>query len=276
MEKLLINEGGRFFFEAVENRVMANEGSLHYHNQLEIYYLKEGTCNYFIDTNTYSLQSGDIVVVPPKVLHSTMYGDKVHTRLLINCDQYYVPMSVRHLLPTMPYIGRIPRIQNEVDMIFRKIRHEYENPDDFSKDALQSQVSSLLILLLRSEKNRQAVYSGDNFVEMAVSYMQHNYSHPITLADVAKHCAVSCEHLSRSFKKSTGFGFSEYLTLYRLKQAEILLLEESTKSVSEIAYCCGFNDSNYFANRFKKIYGITPSKLRHEMPEIKRQKIALP
>ena len=276
MDKLLINEGNRFFFEAAENRVMTDEGSLHYHNQLEIYYLKEGNCNYFIDTNTYSLQSGDIVVVPPKVLHSTMYGDKMHTRLLINCDQYYVPVSVRHLLPTMPYIGRIPRIQNEVEAIFRKIRHEYENPDDFSKDALQSHVSALLIMLLRSEKNRQAVYSGDNFVEMAVSYMQHNYSHPITLADVAKHCAVSCEHLSRSFKKNTGFGFSEYLTLYRLKQAELLLLEEPAKSVSEIAYCCGFNDSNYFANRFKKIYGITPSKLRHELPETKRHKISLP
>ena len=204
-----------------------------------------------------------------------MYGDKMHTRLLINCDQYYVPVSVRHLLPTMPYIGRIPRIQNEVEAIFRKIRHEYENPDDFSKDALQSHVSALLIMLLRSEKNRQAVYSGDNFVEMAVSYMQHNYSHPITLADVAKHCAVSCEHLSRSFKKNTGFGFSEYLTLYRLKQAELLLLEEPAKSVSEIAYCCGFNDSNYFANRFKKIYGITPSKLRHQLPETKRHKISL-
>ena len=87
---------------------------------------------------------------------------------------------------------------------------------------------------------------------------------------------TSLPYFCRVFKKSTGFGFSEYLTLYRLKQAEILLLEESTKSVSEIAYSCGFNDSNYFANRFKKIYGITPSKLRHEPPESKRQKIAIP
>ena len=262
MDELLIQEEGRFFFDVVENHVQ-KDGSLHYHNQLEIYYLKEGTCNYFIDTHTYSLQAGDIVVIPPKVLHSTVYAGKMRTRLLINCDLYYVPLSVRPLLPTMPYIGRIPRIQSDVEAIFRKIRKEYENPDLFSKDALQSDIAALLILLLRSEQSRQSVYTGDNFVELAVSYVQSNYSGAMTLADVAKVCAVSSEHLSRSFKKSTGFGFSEYLALFRLKQAEIMLLDSPNKSISEIAYCCGFNDSNYFANRFKKVYGLSPSQLRH-------------
>jgi AraC-like DNA-binding protein len=44
----------------------------------------------------------------------------------------------------------------------------------------------------------------------------------------------------------------------RLQHAENLLKLRDGKSISEIAYGCGFNDSNYFSDKFKKIYGVSP------------------
>ena len=76
--------------------------------------------------------------------------------------------------------------------------------------------------------------------------------------------AVSAEHLSRTFKKETGFGFSEYLTLVRLQKAEYMLRNEPGRSVCEIAYACGFNDSNYFSAKFKQTYGKAPSKFKNK------------
>ena len=70
----------------------------------------------------------------------------------------------------------------------------------------------------------------------------------------------SQEHLSRTFKKHTGFGFNEYLTLVRLQHAEQLLKGDEKMSISTIAYNCGFNDSNYFSDKFKKMYGTSPLK----------------
>ena len=74
--------------------------------------------------------------------------------------------------------------------------------------------------------------------------------------------SVSAEHLSRSFKRETGFGFKEYITLLRLKNAEELLKTRKNMSISEIAFLCGFNDSNYFSDKFKRTYGISPLNFR--------------
>ena len=75
---------------------------------------------------------------------------------------------------------------------------------------------------------------------------------------------VSQEHLSRTFKKDTGLGFNEYLNVYRLKRANAILTENPKSKVSQVAVRCGFGDSNYFSNTYKKMYGISPSKVHHQ------------
>ena len=99
-------------------------------------------------------------------------------------------------------------------------------------------------------------------VNRAVEYIKENYSADIKLSELSSLLSVSAEHLSRAFKKETGFGFNEYLTLTRLKKAEYMLRNEPGRSVGEIAYACGFNDSNYFSFKFKKLYGVSPLSLR--------------
>ena len=79
---------------------------------------------------------------------------------------------------------------------------------------------------------------------------------------VAKMKSVSVEHLSRTFKLCTGFGFNEYVTLLRLRHAEEMIKSNPEMTISEIAYECGFNDGNYFSYKFKKMYGIPPIKAR--------------
>ena len=84
----------------------------------------------------------------------------------------------------------------------------------------------------------------------------------VTLHDVAEHCFVSREHLSRIFKKETGFGFNEYLNIYRLKKANAILTENPKSKVSQVAVRCGFGDSNYFSKQYKKLYGVAPTRTR--------------
>ena len=84
----------------------------------------------------------------------------------------------------------------------------------------------------------------------------------LTQQAVAERCFVSREHLSRIFKKETGFGFNEYLNLYRLKKANAILTKNPKSRVSRVSARCGFNDSNYFSKQYKKIYGVAPSGSR--------------
>ena len=110
--------------------------------------------------------------------------------------------------------------------------------------------------------NPNEIKTGNSLVDSTLKYIKANFTGDIKLSTVAGMRSVSPEHLSRTFKSCVGIGFSEYLTLLRLKLAEEMIKNEPGKTISEIAYECGFNDGNYFSFRFKKMYGISPSKLR--------------
>jgi YesN/AraC family two-component response regulator len=143
----------------------------------------------------------------------------------------------------------------------QKIAKEYKQSDEFSVDALRGLTYELIFLLIRNAGEEAETPSGSAFIESAVKYIQENYAQEVTLSGVAKTLSVSPEHLSRTFKKQTGFCFSEYLTLYRLQKAEYMLKNEPGRSINGVAFSCGFNDSNYFSYKFKKAYGKSPKKI---------------
>ena len=249
------------FYFNFEDQVVLKTAPLHYHNLYEIYYLTKGSCQYFIDNRAYQMQAGDVLMIASEAIHKVVYDAKPHSRLLINFDKSYISETLVSAIPNVLHISRVPRIQKVLETLFQKIRGEYEHPDTFSKEYLKCYVSEMLLLLVRTQNGKVKVATdNNNFVEQALSYVHQNYMNKVTLVEVAKHCAVSAEHLSRSFKKRTGSGFSEYLTLYRLKCAQEMLFYYPDLTISEIAYKCGFNDGNYFSVVYKRWCGVSPSK----------------
>ncbi|MBQ7793497.1 MAG: helix-turn-helix domain-containing protein [Clostridia bacterium] len=255
-----------FFFSRVEesDEWDIKENVWHYHNLFEIYLILSGSCSYFIDNKSYKLEAGDIVLIPEGVIHNTEYHNDRHSRLLINCSKRYIPTSVTHYLPSMMYLYRNPDIRDEVAEIFNTIEAEYKNRSVFSEEVIRLSTHMLFFLLARNANRCTKAEAGNEYIERAVGYIQQNFSRELTLGEVSELCSVSPEHFSRMFKKETGFGFCEYVTLLRLQRAEQLLKQEEGLAVSEIAEQCGFDDSNYFSARFKKMYGISPKKFQRE------------
>lgn len=253
---------GNYYFHKNNNATSKTSGTRHYHDTFEIYYLKDGNCNYFIDNKSYGVEKGDVILIPEGVIHKTIYTKNQYTRWLINCTEEYIPKSVTPLIPSMIYLYRNPKIIPALEDIFEKIEYEYESSDIFREEMLKCLTHELFYLFARNFDERARVTTGNIFVEQTVKYIQQNYMSEISLPSMAKMRSVSPEHLSRTFRKETGFGFSEYLTLVRLQKAEYMLKNEPGKSVSDVAYACGFNDSNYFSDKFRKAYGISPSKAK--------------
>lgn len=258
------SDGKEFFYEHRDTDITGAQlmGDHHYHRYFEIYYFLKGECKYFIDSYTYTLIPGDIVIIPENVIHRTMYTS-TYERKLLNFTQDFIPESVAGKLSSMPYLYRNKDISKEINRIFEELDAEYSVMDEHSEIMIKGLVERLFILLSRNEN--KAVHSGGNttFVAEAVRCISENCQSNITLNALSESLSVSPEHLSRTFKKETGFGFNEYLNLVRLQKAE-QLLEGTSKNVSEIAYACGFNDSNYFSDRFKKTHGISPLKFRQK------------
>ena len=95
----------------------------------------------------------------------------------------------------------------------------------------------------------------------AVDYMNQNFQKPITLTEVAKLANMTEVSFSRFFKTRTGITFMDSLLEMRLGHASRLLID-TTQSVSEVAYNCGFNNISNFNRLFKKKKGCTPKEFR--------------
>lgn len=250
-----------FLFHIAENHP-AYTPRTHYHSEYEVYYLTEGRCRYFIHDKTYSLATGDLVVIPPGIIHKVIYETPIHSRLLLICPEDYIPPSVLTVLDRITFFSQTPDTARQTASIFAKLREAVTKPDTFSQDTIRCCVMQLFLLMAKASEMTRPLPTSNSFIEQAVAFIRANYMDRLTLTDVAKRCAVSPEHLSRMFKKETGFGFNEYLNLYRLKKAETLLKSGQFQSISQVALLCGFSDSNYFSGAYKKMYGIPPSQVK--------------
>jgi YesN/AraC family two-component response regulator len=171
-----------------------------------------------------------------------------------------VPDSVKSSLSSMLYLYRNMPINKEFYNLYKKFDKEVNDPDAFSCEVVENMVKMVFYTLARTKSLTKESRRKNNMIEDVVSYVKENFNQAINLSQVAKDHFISQEHLSRTFKKHTGFGFNEYLTLVRLQHAEQLLKSDEKMSISAIAYSCGFNDSNYFSDKFKKVYGTSPLK----------------
>jgi AraC-like DNA-binding protein len=98
-------------------------------------------------------------------------------------------------------------------------------------------------------------------IEKAFQYMNNNYDKPISLGEVAKLVSMTEVSFSRFIKKRTGNTFIDSLNEIRLGHASRMLID-TTHSISEISYHCGFNNISNFNRIFKKKKTCTPKEFR--------------
>ncbi len=101
----------------------------------------------------------------------------------------------------------------------------------------------------------------DGYVEGAVRLIAERFIGGITIEEAAERLGVSAGHLSRLFRKETGYTFGDYLMNVRVKRA-MELLRDPVIRVYEVADLVGYADSRYFAQVFRKVTGMNPREYR--------------
>lgn len=99
---------------------------------------------------------------------------------------------------------------------------------------------------------------GNRIVRNVKKYINEHTREKLTLNDVALTFNISPNYLSQLFSRFNDCGFSEYVSIRKVKESKKLIAEGNYK-VYEVADMMGFESSFYFSKVFKKYEGISPS-----------------
>lgn len=95
-----------------------------------------------------------------------------------------------------------------------------------------------------------------------INELSRRYSEKITLEEVALKYGYNRTYLSGAFKKVIGVNLYEYLTMIRFRQA-VRELTETEKTLTNIAYDCGFPEPKTFNRIFRENFGILPAEYKN-------------
>lgn len=166
-----------------------------------------------------------------------------------------------------------PKEEKQLESIVENIEIEYQNnQDEFSKDIIISQLSTLLKYANRFYErqfiNRKELSTSllEQFNEQLSQYvasgeLQENGIPSIE--EIANNMSVSQRYLSDTLKKETGKTTTEHLQLLLIDEAKNMLLQPH-KSIAEVAYELGFEYPHYFSRLFKKKEGVSPTEYREK------------
>jgi AraC-like DNA-binding protein len=112
-------------------------------------------------------------------------------------------------------------------------------------------------------------YSDSKRVQKVQSYINENYKSDIRLPVLAQMVDMSPVAFSRFFKLKTGKSLSDYIIDIRLGYASSLLVD-SSNSIADICYDCGFNNLSNFNRIFKKKKNCSPKEFRENFRRNKK------
>ena len=221
---------------------------LHAHTTWELILQCTGTACSVVGEEEFSVSPGDLVIVPPGVLHrchsNELFGDMVIQ--LLDCP-----------LPQKPFF------LHDTDGDIRKLMEMILKQFTVKELFYESIIDSLLEALLQYIKKNTHTKSTFPFVRSFKNVLYENLSNPdFDLSNSIAKSGYHPDYFRRCFRKETNRSPLEYLTHLRIERAKALLWQDDAYSVETIATLCGFRDSFYFSSCFKKHTGLSPLAYR--------------
>lgn len=216
-----------------------------------------------IQGEQFTINSGTASITPPDTPLEWEFPD--------HAPHYYI-----HFVPGST-CGELTESVKEEDTIwsFPVINGPFEHFDSYVRDMeligsiykeepLKARVCLWNLLWRISDSNAHVEPVQDSLpssVQIAVSYINQNYSNPIVIKDLAAHSGVSHNYLILLFREHFGCTIEAYIRGKRCRQAEFLL-RHSSLAIKSIAQAVGIPDINHFNKTIRKELGAAPSKIR--------------
>lgn len=249
----------------VSNTAHSPTYPMHWHEKIEIQYIIEGTNIACCQNDIIEATEDSFYTINSSEIHQSIGGVRRHAIIQFSPSLFKKNNIIIKRLVRDQYLSEI----------MHKMIDEYYNNDEFSQHIIQGYAHLLIMHMYRNHSYKNIDYNhyaqNQAILKEPIKYIQDHYTQNITLQELATMANVSKYYFCNIFKEFTGQTFKDYLNHLRINKA-IELLSTTDIPVTEIAFLCGFNDSNYFSRKFHQITGKTPLKTREDF---KRETINL-
>ena len=247
---------------------------VHWHDEVEMIYVREGELRISIEGKIYTATSGEVFLVNPGELHY-MEADKI-------------PVDYYTILFPLQFISFLSqdRIEREILLPFREGKLILQN--DINQKAFMRMIEEMILELIEVNDEKKGIYElrtktlllrliaefaeEDCFHESVmrknsylqremISYIQDHFEEKITLEMLADEFHLSQKYISRYFKEQFAISFMQYVGHLRMEKAKDLL-RNTELSITEVAMSSGYPSVNLFIRNFKEAYQITPLQYR--------------
>lgn len=251
----------------------------HWHDELEIVIITEGSVRMRIAGNVFTLKKGDGYFSNSGILHAeTLSTPTGHQHALVFSPkiisqredmiwkQYVAPVLGNPRIPflclraSVPWQGEILRL---AETAWIQGAYEGKNYPLSVRASLSMAFSHIVEHMadMENETHYTSAFQRDELrIKKILVYIEKNYGADITLKDIANSASISASTCLRLFSTVLGTTPIKYLTTFRVQKAAEELKRANGRTISEIAHACGFSDASYFNRCFRKEHGITPSE----------------
>lgn len=169
------------------------------------------------------------------------------------------------LTPEEPALLHLPmEAWTETEALLSDMERESRETQPGGQARLTGLMLCLVGNLLRAREESQAM--PPDALEKALRHMEEHFSEELSLAEISALAGVSPRHFDRMFAATLGVTPKAYLARLRVARARVLL-KTTRRPVTEIAFDCGYADSNYFARVFRRLTGSSPQQYRRGTEE---------
>lgn len=254
----------------------------HWHADLEVMYVAQGKMTLKTNIGEYTLSAGDAIFINTNVLHfqKPYKGMKVITlnqvfdTSLIS-GRYKSIFEQKYVEPILGCQEIDVMIFKQSDVRHRKIIELIKLSQDAADEKaygyeimVRNYLSSMWLLLCQEAQDKINAKkitgsTGEDRLKVMMRYIQSHYMDKILLRDIAYAANISEREAMRTFRNNLNVTPFNYLMEYRLRMA-MVRLSETSDSISQIAYDCGFCSPSYFGKEFRKYTGCTANEYRRK------------
>jgi len=226
-------------------------------------WIERGRVVWVVEEAPRELGVGDLIIVPPGVVHHAhsitrrVTLGSIHVEAMLPGGQpvfeLLVPPRVRSVKPA-----------SRLGQYLRAALSEWDR-DDYAQTmlALASWATLVTLELLRYDAARGTLRQRaiDPLIAEMLDELNRRLDKPTNLDDLAQWSGFSAQHLNRVFRRELGITPLQYLAKMRMERAATILVD-GRWTVRAVAAKCGFDDPYYFSRLFKQHFGRSPAEYR--------------